>query len=51
MVNQGATYLELEPLSVKNFVLRHVYFVELNNAVSKYGFCRYYGLKDIKVRE
>ncbi len=50
-VAAGATYVELEPLSVKNRVLRHVYFVELNNSVSKGGLIRYYGLKDIKVRE
>ncbi len=51
MAAQGATYLELEPLSVKNMVLRHVYFVELNNSVSKGGLIRYYRLTDIKVRE
>jgi len=51
MVSQGATYLELEPLPLKNRVLRHVYFSELNNGVSKGGFCRYYRLKDIKVLE
>lgn len=51
MVSQGETYLELEPLSLKNFVLRHVYFVEMNNEVSKYGFNRYYRLKDLKVKE
>jgi len=50
MVSQGATHLEVEPLSPKNYVLRHVYFVELNNGVSKYGFCRYYGLEDITVK-
>jgi hypothetical protein len=50
-VSQGETYLELEPLPLKDLVLRHVYFVELNNAVSKYGFCRYYRLKDVKVKE
>ncbi|MDT8903966.1 DUF6056 family protein [Anaeroselena agilis] len=50
MVAQGATHLELEPLPVRNMVLRHVYFVELNNHVSKGGFIRYYGLKDVKVR-
>ena len=50
MVNQGATYLELEPITVKNQVLRHVYFVELNNGVSKFGFCRYYGLINVKVK-
>jgi len=51
MVSQGATYLELEPLPLKNRVLRHVYFSELNNGVSKGGFIRYYGLKDLKVLE
>lgn len=50
MASQGATRLELEPVSLKNRILRHVYFVELNNGVSKYGLCRYYGLEDIKVR-
>ncbi|MDR7866391.1 MAG: DUF6056 family protein [Sporomusaceae bacterium] len=50
-VAAGATYVELEPLTAKNRVLRHVYFVELNNSVSKGGLIRYYGLKDIKVRE
>lgn len=50
MASQGVTHLELEPLSLKNRILRHVYFVELNNGVSKYGLCRYYGLEDVKVR-
>ncbi|MCE5286370.1 MAG: DUF6056 family protein [Pelosinus sp.] len=50
-VSQGAKYLELEPISLKNRVLRHIYFVELNNGVSKYGFCRYYGLENVQVRE
>lgn len=50
MANAGITNLEVEPLSIRNRVLRHVYFVELNNGVSKYGLCRYYGLEDIKVR-
>lgn len=49
MASQGAKKLEVEPLSLKNRILRHVYFVELNNGVSKYGLCRYYGLDDIKV--
>lgn len=50
-VAQGASYLEVEPLSIKTKALRHLYFVDLNNSVSKYGLCRYYGLKDIKVTE
>lgn len=49
MINAGETSLELEPISLKNEVLRHVYFVDLNNHVSKYGFCRYYQIKDVKV--
>jgi hypothetical protein len=51
MAGEGATRLELQPLSPKRLILRHVYFVELNNGVSKYGLCRYYGLKDIKISE
>ena len=50
MASQGATYVELEPVSLKNRVLRHVYFVELNNSVSKGGLCRYYGLQDLTVK-
>lgn len=50
-VKRGAITLELEPLSIKSYLLRHVYYVELNNPVSKYGFCRYYGLKDVVIRE
>ena len=50
VARQGATYVELEPVSLKNRVLRHVYFVELNNSVSKGGLCRYYGLQDLIVK-
>lgn len=50
MVSQGITYLELEPLSLQKKLLRHVYFTELNNKVSKGGFCIFYRLKDLKVK-
>ncbi len=50
MVSQGATHLEVEPISIKNRVMRHVYFEDLNNSTSKSLFCNYYGLKDIKLR-
>lgn len=46
---QGVEKVELEPVSLKNEILRHVYFVELNNSVSKYGFCRYYKFKELHV--
>lgn len=49
LVNEGASSLELEPVSLKNEVLRHVYFVDFDNHVSKYGFCRYYKIKDLKL--
>lgn len=47
---QGAEIVVLDPISLKSNVLRHVYYVELNNPVSKYGLCRYYGIKDIVVK-
>jgi hypothetical protein len=43
--------LEMKPVSLKNEILRHVYFVDLNNSVSKYGFCRYFEIKELKVIE
>lgn len=51
MAGIGVKKLELEPLSVKHRVLRHIFFVELNNSVSKGGMIRYYGLEDIHVKE
>ncbi|WP_019551958.1 DUF3329 domain-containing protein [Propionispira raffinosivorans] len=48
-VAQGSSSLVMEPVSLKNEILRHVYFVDLNNAISKYGFCRYYHVNDVKV--
>jgi len=48
-VAQGSSSLVMEPVSLKNEFLRHVYFVDLNNAISKYGFCRYYQVNGIKV--
>ncbi|WP_346355842.1 DUF3329 domain-containing protein [Azotosporobacter soli] len=49
MVQQGKTDLELSPVPITNRALLHVYYIEWNNPVSKYGLCRYYGLKDVKV--
>jgi len=46
---QGTVSLVMEPLSIKNEILRHVYFVDLNNSVSQYGFCRYYQIKELVV--
>lgn len=48
---QGAKDVVFEPINLKNKVLRHVYFVELNNHVSKYGFCIFYGFDYLTVKE
>lgn len=50
MASQGVTRLEVEPISIRNRVLRHVYFEDLNNSISKSLLCDYYGLEDIKVK-
>lgn len=51
MSSQGATILEVEPISLKNRVLRHVYFDDLNDhRFIKPYILNYYGLKDIKIK-
>ena len=39
----------LPPLTEKNRALRHVFYVDFDNPVTKGGLRRYYGIKDIKV--
>lgn len=51
MASKGATVLEVAPISIKNRVLRHVYFEDVNNGLSRDFICNYYGLKDIKLKE
>jgi len=46
-IDAGASSVALKPISLKNEILRHVYFVDLDNHVSKYGFCRYYRIDDV----
>ena len=41
--------VELPPIEMKNRALRHVFFVDFDNGVTKGGLCHYYGIKDIKV--
>ncbi|MBP1763036.1 MAG: hypothetical protein H6Q65_94 [Firmicutes bacterium] len=50
MAAQGLTRLEVEPVSIKNRVLRHVYFEDLDNRVSKSHLCDYYRLEDIQLK-
>lgn len=41
--------ITLPPIQLKNRALRHVFFVDFDNGVTKGGLCKYYGVKDIKV--
>ena len=37
------------PIEIKNRALRHVFFADFDNNVTKEGLCEFYGIKDIKV--
>ena len=41
--------ITLPPIQLKNRALRHVFFVDFDNGVTKGGLCKYYGVKDIQV--
>ena len=45
----GVQVVVLPPLQEKNRALRHVFYVDFDNPVTKGGLCRYFGIKDIKV--
>lgn len=45
----GAQVVTLPPLSLTNRALRHIFYVEFDNPVTKGGLCRYYGIKNLKV--
>ncbi len=45
----GAT-LTFPPLQTKNRAIRHIFFVDYDNAVTKSGLCHYYGIGDIVVK-
>ncbi len=39
-----------DPLPINHRAMRHVFYVDFDNVVTKGGICRYYGVKDIVVR-
>lgn len=41
--------ITLPPIQLKNRALRHVFFVDFDNGVTKGGLCKYYGVKDIQI--
>ena len=48
---QGYTAVELEALPFTQRMLRHIFYVELDNGVSQYGLKRYYGLDELTIRK
>lgn len=40
----------LPPIELKNRALRHVFFVDFGNGVTKGGLCKFYGVKDIEIK-
>ena len=46
---KGEPIAYMEPIQMKNRALRHVFFVDFDNGVTKNGLCKYYGIEDIKV--
>ena len=46
---KGESIAYMEPITLKNRALRHVFFVDFDNNVTKDGLCKYFGIKDIKV--
>lgn len=48
-VAKGEPIAYMEPIKMTNRALRHVFFVDFDNGVTKYGLCKYYGIEDIKV--
>ncbi len=42
--------VEFPPLPINHRAMRHVFFVDFDNGVTKGGMCKYYGVKDIVVK-
>lgn len=45
----GEEIAYMKPITLQNRALRHVFFVDFDNGVTKGGLCQYYGIKDIRV--
>lgn len=48
---KGEPIAYMEPIPLKNRALRHVFFKDFDNGVTKDGLCKFYGIKDIKVQQ
>ena len=50
-VDEGRRVYFFEPIEIKNRALRHVFYVDFDNSVTKEGLCNFYGIADIFVEE
>lgn len=48
--NAGEKIVTFPPIELKNRALRHVFFVDFDNGVTKDGLCEFYGIKNIEVK-
>lgn len=48
--DRGEELAYMKPIVLRNRALRHVFFVDFDNNVTKEGLCKYYGIKDIIVQ-
>ena len=48
---ENKSEITFPPIEIKNRALRHVFFADFDNTVTKEGLCEFYGIKDIKVEE
>lgn len=47
---RGEEIAYMKPITLRNRALRHVFFADFDNNVTKEGLCKYYGIKDIVVQ-
>lgn len=43
-------FVKFPPLEIRNRALRHVFFADFDNNVTKEGFCEFYGIENIRVK-
>lgn len=48
---EGREVVKFPPIELKNRALRHVFFVDFDNGVTKDGLCEFYGIKNIEIGE
>ena len=48
-VAENRNVVKFPPIEIKNRALRHVFFVDFDNGVTKDGLCEFYGIKDIEI--